>query len=213
MTRLTTEWIRFSIVIDGLDECDPVVCQDGDVIDRLCQLGKPGISTLAQEILGASSNMFLYIRIWVDKLYKMCYHSTHDVMEALETPPHDLDVMYEDYLSELFTMNASAGRSNEIAIRCIPPGTSTQSPNTSISPSTLFDTFDSIEPRGMPSTTATGPKWPYVIDIQALLQADRKAFRTDARSYETSGGDVPVAQSGHCLDVVWLTIQFLIFVP
>ncbi|KAF9799483.1 hypothetical protein IEO21_10553 [Rhodonia placenta] len=88
----------------------------------------------------------------------------------------------------------------------IPPGTSTQSPNTSISPSTLFDTFDGarrllearhgrpdasrtigpldavrpsacitschtdvsglsrlgIEPRGVPSTTATGPKWPYV---------------------------------------------------
>ncbi|KAF9812962.1 hypothetical protein IEO21_05847 [Rhodonia placenta] len=88
----------------------------------------------------------------------------------------------------------------------IPPGTSTQSPNTSISPSTLFDIFDGarrllearhgrpdasrtigpldaarpnariapshtdvaglsrlgIEPRGMPSTTATGPKWPYV---------------------------------------------------
>ncbi|EED82423.1 predicted protein [Postia placenta Mad-698-R] len=69
----------------------------------------------------------------------------------------------------------------------IPPGTSTQSPNSSTSPSTLFDIFDGpldaarpsarfapshtnvaglsrlgIEPRGMPSTTATGPKWPYV---------------------------------------------------
>ncbi|EED79814.1 predicted protein [Postia placenta Mad-698-R] len=59
------------------------------------------------------------------------------------------------------------------------PSTSTQSPNTLISPSTLFDTFDGarfapshtdvaglsrlgIEPRGMPSMTATGPKWPYV---------------------------------------------------
>ncbi|EED81121.1 predicted protein [Postia placenta Mad-698-R] len=88
----------------------------------------------------------------------------------------------------------------------IPPSTSTRSPNTLISPSTLFDIFDGarrllearhgrpdasrtigtldaarpstriapshtdvaglsrlgIEPRGMPSTTDTGPKWPYV---------------------------------------------------
>ncbi|OSX55928.1 hypothetical protein POSPLADRAFT_1162109, partial [Postia placenta MAD-698-R-SB12] len=69
----------------------------------------------------------------------------------------------------------------------IPPGTSTQSPNTSILPSTLFDIFDGpldavqpsaritpchtnvaglsrlgIEPRSMPSTTDTSPKWPYV---------------------------------------------------
>ncbi|KAF9801205.1 hypothetical protein IEO21_10178 [Rhodonia placenta] len=88
----------------------------------------------------------------------------------------------------------------------IPPGTSTQSPNTSISSSTLFDIFDGarrllearhgrpdasrtigpldaarpsariapshtdvaglsrlgIEPRGVPSTTGTGPKCPYV---------------------------------------------------
>ncbi|OSX56725.1 hypothetical protein POSPLADRAFT_1102230, partial [Postia placenta MAD-698-R-SB12] len=65
----------------------------------------------------------------------------------------------------------------------IPPGTSTQSPNRSISPSTLFDTFDGarrlLEARhGLPEasrsfpikyrtsrhafTTATGPKWPYV---------------------------------------------------
>ncbi|EED79655.1 predicted protein [Postia placenta Mad-698-R] len=69
----------------------------------------------------------------------------------------------------------------------IPPGTSTQSPNTSILPSTLFDTFDgpldAARPkrviRSMPHrrsrsfpiryrtsqhafTMATGPKWPYV---------------------------------------------------
>ncbi|EED84379.1 predicted protein [Postia placenta Mad-698-R] len=104
------------------------------------------------------------------------------------SPPHQQSLTYVD------RRQAPLGPDSPLFGTRIPPGTSTQSPTTSISPSTLFDTFDGarrllearhgrpdasarfapshtevaglsrlgIEPRGMPSTTATGPKWPYV---------------------------------------------------